>query len=47
MNKIENDNQNENRKRIRIKINGSVQKTNKSIIFALSHIGMYDVEVVL
>lgn len=34
-------------KRIRIKINGSVQKTNKSIIFAVSHIGMYDVEVVL
>lgn len=34
-------------KRIKIKVNGSVQKTNRPIIFAVSHIGMYDVEVVL
>lgn len=34
-------------KKIRIKANGSVHKTNRPIIFAVSHIGMYDVEVVL
>ena len=34
-------------KRIKIRVNGSIQKTNRPIIFAVSHIGMYDVEVVL
>lgn len=34
-------------KKIRIKSNGSVPKTNRPIIFAASHIGMYDVEVIL
>lgn len=34
-------------KRIKIKANGSIPKINKPIIFAVSHIGMYDVAVVL
>lgn len=34
-------------KRIRIKTNGSVPKARRPMIFAVSHIGMYDVEVVL
>jgi len=34
-------------KKIRIKTNGSVQKANRPIIFAASHIGLYDAEVVL
>lgn len=34
-------------KKIRITINGVVVQTNRPIIFSVSHIGMYDVEVVL
>ena len=34
-------------KKIRITINGVVAQTNRPIIFSVSHIGMYDVEVVL
>lgn len=34
-------------KKIKIRVNGSVKRTRKPIIFAVSHIGMYDVEIVL
>ena len=34
-------------KGIRIKTNGSVPKTDRPIIFSVSHIGLYDVEVIL
>lgn len=34
-------------KNIKIKVHGSIQKTNKPIIFSMSHIGMYDAEVAL
>lgn len=34
-------------KKIKIKVNGSVPKTDRPIIFSVSHIGMYDVEVIL
>lgn len=34
-------------KGIRVKTNGSVLKTDKPIIFSVTHIGFYDVEVVL